>query len=71
MCTTLRLIRTEAPSEARAASRVLVDEMVVFYAGAMHDSRGLSYMFDAVSGVEGVRLKVAGPITTMSGFLTS
>ena len=47
----------------RAASRVLVDEMVVFYAGAMHDSRGLSYMFDAVSGFEGGRLKVAGPVT--------
>jgi glycosyltransferase involved in cell wall biosynthesis len=39
------------------------DEMVIFYAGAMHHSRGLNYMFDAVSGVEGVRLKVAGPIT--------
>jgi glycosyltransferase involved in cell wall biosynthesis len=37
--------------------------MVLFYAGAMHHSRGLNYMFDAVSGVEGVRLKVAGPIT--------
>jgi glycosyltransferase involved in cell wall biosynthesis len=39
------------------------DEMVIFYAGAMHGSRGLNYMFDAVSRVEGVRLKVAGPIT--------
>ena len=48
---------------ARTASGVSNDEMVIFYAGAMHGSRGLSYMFDAVSGVEGVRLKVAGPIT--------
>ncbi len=44
-------------------SRASADEMVIFYAGAMHASRGLNYMFDAVSGVEGVRLKVAGPIT--------
>jgi glycosyltransferase involved in cell wall biosynthesis len=42
---------------------VSADEMVIFYAGAMHGSRGLNYMFDAVSSVEGVRLKVAGPIT--------
>ena len=48
---------------ARTGSRVSADEMVIFYAGAMHRSRGLTYMFDAVSGVEGVRLKVAGPIT--------
>jgi len=45
------------------ASRVSADEMIIFYAGAMHGSRGLNYMFEAVSGVEGVRLKVAGPIT--------
>jgi len=48
---------------AGIASRVSAGEMVIFYAGAMHRSRGLNYMFDAVSGVEGVRLKVAGPIT--------
>ncbi len=55
-----------AKLHARAAGtspRMSADEMVVFYAGAMHGSRGLNYMFDAVSGVEGVRLKVAGPIT--------
>ena len=45
------------------ASGGSADEMVIFYAGATHGSRGLNYMFEAVSGVEGVRLKVAGPIT--------
>jgi glycosyltransferase involved in cell wall biosynthesis len=45
------------------ASRGSPGEMVIFYAGAMHGSRGLNYMFDAVSRVEGVRLKVAGSIT--------
>ncbi len=45
------------------ASEGSADEMVIFYAGATHASRGLNYMFDAVSSVEGVRLKVAGPIT--------
>ena len=50
-------------SAAGTASRASADEIVIFYAGAMHASRGLNYMFDAVSGVEGVRLKVAGPIT--------
>jgi glycosyltransferase involved in cell wall biosynthesis len=48
---------------AGTGSRASADEMVIFYAGAMHRSRGLNYMFDAVSAVEGVRLKVAGPIT--------
>ena len=48
---------------ASTASRGPSDEMVIFYAGATHASRGLSYMFDAVSSVEGVQLKVAGPIT--------
>jgi glycosyltransferase involved in cell wall biosynthesis len=48
---------------AGTASTRSADEMVVFYAGATHGSRGLNYMFDALSGVEGVRLKVAGPIT--------
>jgi len=48
---------------AGTGSRASADEMVIFYAGAMHGSRGLNYMFDAVSAVEGVWLKVAGPIT--------
>ena len=56
-------IATPDAVAAGTASRVSADEMVIFYAGAMHGSRGLGYMFDAVSGVEGVRLKVAGPIT--------
>ncbi len=50
-------------ASAGTASRASADEMVIFYAGATHGSRGLNYMFDAVSSVEGVRLKVAGPIT--------
>ena len=54
---------TQPRASAGTASRVSPDEMVIFYAGATHRSRGLNYMFDAVSGVEGVRLKVAGPIT--------
>ncbi len=50
-------------TEVIGIARANADEIVVFYAGAMHHSRGLRYMFDAVCGVEGVRLKVAGPIT--------
>jgi len=52
-----------SPAKLGIASRKPADEMVIFYAGAMHGSRGLNYMFDAVNAVEGVRLKVAGPIT--------
>jgi hypothetical protein len=47
---------TQPRASAGTASRVSPDEMVIFYAGATHRSRGLNYMFDAVSGVEGVRL---------------
>jgi glycosyltransferase involved in cell wall biosynthesis len=47
----------------KTSPRASADEMVIFYAGAMHRSRGLEYMFDAVRRLDGVRLKVAGPIT--------
>jgi len=47
----------------RRLSRTNLDEMVIFYAGAMHASRGLHFMFEAVSRFEDLRLKVAGPVT--------
>jgi len=53
----------QAHAKLETTSSAPSDKMVIFYAGAMHNSRGLNYMFDAVSGIEGVRLKVAGPIT--------
>jgi glycosyltransferase involved in cell wall biosynthesis len=56
-------VATLRGSAAEATPRDSADEMVVFYAGAMHRSRGLNYMFDALSGLEGVRLRVAGPVT--------
>lgn len=41
--------------------RTVNDELVIFYAGAMHRYRGMEFMIEAVKDLDGVKLVLAGP----------